>query len=294
MTGKPLPSVFVIGVQKCGTTTLAAWLSGHKDLLEPTPLPSEPTYYHKELHFFDGINGNGDIDFYNAHFTTPLPNTWSHYFEATPSYFYDQDGAIQKMASSYGPVAFKKLKFLLIVRDPVDRTVSWWNHFAGLEFKNFENFTTFLVSNLNMKLGSLPEYTHGNPCRRQGECYNRLYYGVYSKWLKSLLAAGVSAGQIEVLFLNEFVNEHDTTSVRITEFLEIPLYPPEADSSDTVKNVHKHEYQLSGVLKAQLREWYLPFNCEFAKLLNSSHMRSWGDMQQASSGWIPSPKECVL
>jgi hypothetical protein len=65
-----LPTVFLIGGEKCGSTSLAFAISRHPQLhLARHTLPGEPSYFRKELHFFDDdLRYSRGLGFYSAHF----------------------------------------------------------------------------------------------------------------------------------------------------------------------------------------------------------------------------------
>ena len=67
-----LPHVFLLGGEKCGSTSLAFALSRHAEIrMARHALPGEPAYYRKEIHFFDDdLRYTRGLSFYAAHFPT--------------------------------------------------------------------------------------------------------------------------------------------------------------------------------------------------------------------------------
>ena len=65
-----LPSVFLLGGEKCGSTSLAFALSRHPQIqLARHALPGEPAYFRKEVHFFDDdLRYMRGLPFYAAHY----------------------------------------------------------------------------------------------------------------------------------------------------------------------------------------------------------------------------------
>ena len=111
------PDFIVIGAQKCATSSLHYYLDQHPDI-KGSPL--------KELHYFDRdmYFGKNNIE-YRDHFKGA-----NHYcyFESTPSYLYSPDVA-RNIFSTY-----PNLKLIVVLRDPVKRAYSAWNHYRD----NFE------------------------------------------------------------------------------------------------------------------------------------------------------------
>ena len=65
-----LPTVFLLGGEKCGSTSLAFALSRHPQIqMARHALPGEPAFFRKELHFFDDdLRYTRGLSFYAAHF----------------------------------------------------------------------------------------------------------------------------------------------------------------------------------------------------------------------------------
>lgn len=122
------PSFMIIGAQKAGTSALYNYLSQHSELISSNP---------KEVHFFDTydvININNYHKFFPKQFSTSKIS-----FEATPRYLYFP-GTAERLRN-YNP----KLKFIVLLRDPVSRAYSAWNMYQQL--KNNENFMKVIKIN---------------------------------------------------------------------------------------------------------------------------------------------------
>ena len=68
--GSQLPTVFLLGCEKCGSTSLAFALSRHSQIrMARHALPGEPAFFRKETHFFDDdLRYTRGLGFYAAHF----------------------------------------------------------------------------------------------------------------------------------------------------------------------------------------------------------------------------------
>src|SRR5437764_2957004 len=103
---------FVIGgTQKRGTSALDSFLRQHPQICMPTTK--------KELHFFDREEENTDYKEYHANFEpTPEQRVIG---EASPIYMYWETAPYRIW--KYNP----KMKWILALRNPVERAFSAWN-----------------------------------------------------------------------------------------------------------------------------------------------------------------------
>ena len=119
-----LPDFLIVGAQKCGTTSLHAYLEEHPQLVAPLN--------RKELHFFDRHHHAG-AGYYQSYFPTRLCR-WLHTqrtggptlcFESTPEYMVFAE-ARERMHALLGPVPL-----VVILRDPVERVWSWYRMYSS-------------------------------------------------------------------------------------------------------------------------------------------------------------------
>jgi hypothetical protein len=118
---RAFPNVFIIGIQKCGTTSLEKYLSEH-----PMILPS----YYKEMKYFDLFHFKSP-GWYLAHF--PFQKQLSGgkiTIDATPDYIFYPKAAQQIKA------LMPDARFLVVVRDPVDRAFS---HYLYSKRRGYED-----------------------------------------------------------------------------------------------------------------------------------------------------------
>lgn len=113
--GHVKPTFMLLGAQKTGTTALHDYIEQHPDVLSPKK---------KELHFFDSCVNKNIKDY---HLNFPFKKfTRKTTFESTPRYLYFPDTA--KKLNTYNP----KLKFIVVLRDPVERAYSAWNMYKQM------------------------------------------------------------------------------------------------------------------------------------------------------------------
>ena len=108
------PDFIIIGTMKGGTTRLYDFLTMHPDVERASA---------KEIHYFSLYYDKGD-EWYFDHFRTH-PDTLTG--EASPTYFHlAHSTTIPSLIKRIN----NKIKIILIVRDPVERAVSQYNHFC--------------------------------------------------------------------------------------------------------------------------------------------------------------------
>lgn len=122
-SGTALPSFFIAGAMRSGTTSLTRYLDAHPDVFMAKP---------KEIHFFD-LKFDKGLEWYSRHFIAAGAS--AAVGEATPSYMYLPE-AIRRMATRV-PDA----RLIVVLRDPVDRAYShyWLRRNLGSEQLDFRS-----------------------------------------------------------------------------------------------------------------------------------------------------------
>ena len=102
-----LPRCLIIGEMKCGTRALLQYIDLHPDIAIVVP----------EVHFFDRHYNNG-LEWYRDQMPLSGPDQLT--VEKSPEY-YQSTNAVQDIRAMN-----ESIKLILVVRDPVDRSVSQW------------------------------------------------------------------------------------------------------------------------------------------------------------------------
>lgn len=110
------PTFICIGAQRAGTTWLSRRLSCH-----PEVFVSEP----KELQFFNAHYDRG-MEWYEAHFAAADEPVRG---ELTPNYLHITE-ALERIRENY-----PSMKIIVILRQPMDRTISAWHLYEHTRFK---------------------------------------------------------------------------------------------------------------------------------------------------------------
>lgn len=115
ITFPSLPDFYILGAQKAGTTSLDSYLKHHPNIKGSFP---------KEIHFFDNksIHSKG-LRWYKNHFRRYYFDRKTLFFESTPNYLFNKN--LPKILKELKP----NLKFVVILRNPIDRAYSAYNMF---------------------------------------------------------------------------------------------------------------------------------------------------------------------
>jgi len=179
-----LPNFLIVGAEKAGTTTLAEMLGAHPDVFMSDP---------KEPRFFSGHNWDKGIAWYESLFRSV--DGQSMIGEASPSYTWAPESpeTPARIQDTLGDV-----RYLYIVRSPVDRVVSHYRH--ALFHRWLPDGTTFEAA-----LAKIPGLLD---CSR------------YASQLERFDAAA-SRDRWHVVVLEELIADHRTQFRGVCEFLGV-------------------------------------------------------------------------
>ena len=232
-----LPNFMCLGAAKSGTTTLFDVLRQHPDVYMPA---------FKEPHFFDiPENYNNGIEWYEKNYFKNA-NT-KVVADFTPSYFFDKE-APKRIFESLGG----KVKFVVILRNPVDRAYSHYLHskrddHEDLEFKE-------ALTNESSRLNKYEE--NGDYLSYLRQSY--VSQGLYSEMLERYLEYFSLDNFIFIQFEEEFIKHREETIIKILNFLEIDNFdlridiksnPASKEKSKTLKRIMKKRGWWRNILK---------------------------------------------
>ncbi|MCS6884817.1 MAG: sulfotransferase [Acidobacteriota bacterium] len=249
-----LPDFLVIGVQKAGTTSLFNYLIEHPGIL--------PTV-RKQMHYFDNRYERGE-DWYRSHFPMELQLRYRERRlgykcltgEATPYYIFHPH-APRRIRS-----LLPKAKLIVLLRNPVDRAYSHYNHEVrkGAEKLSFEEAIEKEAERLRPELERMLQDEHYYSFAYQH--YSYLARGRYAEqlsyWFKLF-----PKEQFLILKSEDFDRNIPETLNKIYRFLGLPELPP--------KNYPYHNRgnypQMSSETRQKLREYFRRYNEQLYELL---------------------------
>ncbi|QIR37170.1 tetratricopeptide repeat protein [Tolypothrix sp. PCC 7910] len=229
-------SFLIIGIGKCGTSSLYIYLCQHPQILSSTK---------KEVRFF---NQNFDLglDWYLAHFP-PLPVEGGFLTgEATPWYL-----------SSYGVEKkvfelFPNIKLIAILRNPVTRAIShYYMHLRSM--RENRSLEVAMTSELEILKGMADptQVSEKYWQTEKGYLQSGLYFYFLEKWMTVF-----PREQFLILRSEDLSSQTDKTMKQVYEFLEIPNY-----SLSGYPKINSGYYSdISNELRQKLSDFFLPHN----------------------------------
>lgn len=120
------PPLFLIGAMKSGTTGLHNALMVHEKYHRGKVPPGGMPWMSKELHFFDAHTCKRSFECLRA-YESRLPEVDPGHvvIDGTPAYFHLGGMVPRRIQRVYKSIK-KRLRFVIILRDPVDRALSHW------------------------------------------------------------------------------------------------------------------------------------------------------------------------
>jgi hypothetical protein len=193
-----LPNLIIGGVHKAATTSLFSYLMKHPDICGSSK---------KEIHHFTPLRYNlplKSIDRYAKYFSHCRENS-EYFLEASPSYLYGKNIIADEI--------FNKLnspKILFILRDPVDRFISYYKHCEG-KFLIPRNTTFEEFFSQNLK--------NYQTIDKDDPFYRGLREGNYIDYLEHWI--NNYPENIKVVFFENLINNPKQTVISICKWLEL-------------------------------------------------------------------------
>ena len=263
-----LPSFLIIGAQRAGTTSLAAYVGSHPDVEGPGA--ADPSlYWVKELHFFDENYWRG-TDWYRAFFpliarqrAARLRGRNLACGEATPYYLF-HPAVPERVAETIPDV-----RLIALLRNPVERAYSHYQHarklrMEKLSFEEAVEAEPERLAGLDEELRKIrPERTkdgrrvHHHHLHR-AYVSRSLYADQLERWLTYF-----PRDQLLVLRSEDFLARPNETFAEVFAFLGVrPWKVPGYEA----RNVGSYA-PIDPSLRARLEERFAEPNARLAELL---------------------------
>ena len=249
-----LPSFIIIGAQRCGTTSLYDYLSHHPQII-PSPV--------KELFYFDDYYTR-PIEWYKSFFPTEKEREKLERDlvasvitgEASPSYFF------HPYAAKRIKETLPDVKLILVLRDPIERAYSHYNHIKRLnrEPLSFEEALEKELERITPDVEKLAKDENYKADLRRD--YSYLTRGYYAKQLKEWFKH-FPKEQLLIVQSEEFYRETPKVYNEIVEYLGLNSYTlPTFEAKNALKYA-----KMAPETKEKLKAYFAPKNEELYELL---------------------------
>lgn len=223
------PDVVIIGVKRGGTTSLFRDLEHHPAMCPLVPsarrLPLRENQ--KGVHYFDSNFERGDR-WYRSHFPTRLAlsvrarsTTKTFTAEASPYYFF------QPLAAGRASAALPDTQFVVLLRDPIERTVSHWAEQSrnGVETLSLADALDAEADRIGsdterLRSGSLAT---SHPHEQQSYAAQSEYADSLQRWFDS-----AGRDRVTVLFSEDYYRDPASAIGAITNLLDVDAMPDDA------------------------------------------------------------------
>ena len=235
------PDFIIAGASKCGTSSIHYYLSCHRQIL---------LSHKKEIDFYWQHYHRG-IDWYRAHFPTISDRADFLTGEATPNYL-----RFPQIASRIKDT-FPQTKIIILLRNPVDRAISWHYHKLNAGLTNVD-LKTAIATEIE-KLATVTEAEiintgYGDP----DNIMSSLYIYKIKPWIELL-----GREQFLILKSEEFYSNPLQVMSDVFQFLDLPDYP-----LNNYPKVNAGSYQPTDPeLRNTIAEYFAPYNRQLEEYL---------------------------
>ncbi|WP_425049262.1 sulfotransferase domain-containing protein [Psychromarinibacter sp. S121] len=243
-TGR-LPDFLILGAQKAGTTTLYDLIMRH---------PGTAAARTKEISYFDRFHRWGP-DWYRSNF----PDGTALTGEATPCYLFVPEAA-RRIADTLPPTT----RFIVLLRDPVDRAISHYFHERRLGYepltlaKALDAEPRRTGPDAGVLLGRRHEH------RTQGQSFAYVGRGRYAEQLKRYFALFPRENFL-IETSDRFFAEPLAVLAEVHAFLGLPPHTPPRVRP---RNVGVYAGRVPPEILVRLSTTFAPENARLADLLN--------------------------
>lgn len=224
--------ILVVGVHKAATTSFYEYLSAQKEIFVPSI---------KELHFFTPLIYNANIQLDIQKYLKHFNHTDKEYIlDVSPSYLYGGNFLIDEIKKYT-----KKIKVVLIVRDPTERFVSFYKQGIktgriSAKISLADYFEKCKIEHNEYLQNRIHEDTFTNRGLREG-CYS-----IYIKdWMEQFKE------NFQIIFFEDFIKNPEMTMDQFGKSLNLNFNLNDL-SFEAVNESTKPRSQLIGKIKSKI------------------------------------------
>lgn len=245
---RALPSFLIVGAQKAGTSSLYSYLTEHPQIIGAEK---------KEVGYF-GVNYREGEAWYRQHFPTQITLDLRDAItgEATPYYLY------HPLAARRIVDLVPDVKIIVLLRDPVRRTLShyWHARHHGFEFFDLREAIDMEAIRLNGEETRLEDHWKAQSYNHRHRAY--VDRSRYAKQLKRYLDR-FDSDQMRVVRSEHLFADVQGTVDRVTDFLGLDRFSIPETSPRNSRSYPEPDADIV----TKLREHFAPHNQKLYSLL---------------------------
>jgi hypothetical protein len=231
MISRCWPNLIIPGAGRSGKMALCEYLNRHQDVFLPNPIePNFFSYYKVNINynskdelFYNNIITNKEG--YNSIFNNGINSNIR--IDASGSYLLFSDKTINEISTMIPD--YKKIKIIIMLRNPIDRALSAFTHYTMHKFESLPMQkainTTTITERLNNHWSPNYDYISGS-----------MYFYNVKNYLKNF-------NDVKIVLSTDLKNNTVNTLKSIYEFLELPCEIP----INIQSNINT-----SGIVKSQI------------------------------------------
>jgi len=310
-----LPKIFLVGFPKCGSTSLSSYLHYFPLLLMPTPHEGDPSYFLKEVHYFDSSKRYAEgLEFYASYYprlgaqnTSSVQSNLTG-VDATPAIinimYFERMSAVFSQDDD--------LRFLVTVRDPLDAVHSAWNHLGKINYEMNSGLVFAYSGNFEQDMRRVLFSKNYSSCVPSAEWWSRRSDSSVQTLISRFVdhCPPIIRNYIYVVFLEIWAAHFGRRNFCV--FLMEELEDPNAQMLRVarclrIKSDHKHinspahrnravSYRsgndISNEVRRAMAEFNFPWLCELRKMLLTGDFPEMTQARLNNSAWFPSAAQC--
>lgn len=258
-----LPDFYIIGAQKSGTTALFYYLTKHPNIPQTI----------KDIRFFDKYYHKG-LDWYRLHF--PLKISKSVAQKINKKKYVIGEATERYLEYPHAPQRIKKItpnaKFLIVLRNPVERTYSHYNFnvVRNKENRTFEKaiFQELERTKLEFEKMEKDENYYSDDYFRYAYLDRSIYVDKIKRWMKIF-----PKEQFMVVENKELSKNTSRVYNDVLEFLNLPVL--ELNEYKKISSAKYKQPTMDSEIRKKLIRFFKPSNEELFKILDVNY--DWND-----------------
>lgn len=204
----------IVGGQKCGTTSMHNWLHQHPDIRMSNP--KEPKFF--EIDYWKGDRWY-EMTYFHQHNALNVPTK------------FHGEARVQNLLVKYVPDRIEEYdlntKIVIMLRNPVDRFVSAWNHFKvmrpGREIRTLEQTIDESIDNFDLDCFDSEEKFYATLDPKGGPYGGRyLEHGYYI----DLIRRFHSKFETHIIIMEDLIDTPGLEYMRLIDFLGADSFVP--------------------------------------------------------------------